>query len=1439
MKAKKLIALTMSIVLCLLIYTPAYATIPNGSVEHTVTILSGNGKLLKNKDETYADYHISLNDLDDLEQIDEIQYQVVDGENLKDMIDYSNADGTIYTATMNDKLIAKLNNIPSDKRPRWREVGFITSTRVANHLLSLVEAGGYEFTSGYTDYFDYLPVGVQQLLVFLPNEEGYSFSHFEDQDGNKFSLSTPITRDMVLTPVYTSEPVIDSIDKTEEVFHQVRFLSGEGKIEFVKLQRNWDEGYNYCGGYREIEYFDDIVKDGKTVTDRSDVIQSYAIFQSHDFPVAFNLLLQKEADCVEYLNNKDLIGAIFELDESIEIASKFMFSSPYYYQEEVRPYSISLLAFLSNFTVNSQKLSDVLVNLLLDMQTALLNWNNYSDEEKDSFITECLDTISTFENTARSFQRTYYAYMTPDDDKEYRFSGTNLEYWVRDDIYKLYHETDEFDRASLYDGFAPTNKIVFVPPEGYEFDHFEDQYGNVFEQNTVVTEDLVLTPIYRELHEYHLTFTKGEGDMRVYYRAYNEETQRTESMNDPLEELPIRFWRGEYSYNLVKNGKLETRSSYSDYTSMGLRIQGTTMEESLYARMNWSQLTAYGDDDYLLFIPPDNCVFDHFEDENGDVWEYGTPLTKDTVVTPIYRSTLVDTTIQVVTEDNSNEEFDITLQRAFKNTLGDVFDKGDYDGTFLEYVNDKNSYQFNENDWIIDDNGFITKYTGELVRMLGIPDSINGVTVTGVATSAFEGLYERYIQANPGSDTYDYYNSPTFLWIPKTVSKFSEGITNETTLEQYRENIFNSIREQLAAEGKTEEEQERILAYYEDAITLTIEESGTNDATPLIYLPLSYAVVEKGNKNYVSRGGSLYDKDYKTLLFLSFAARMDTISYYSGNQYEAIGLEIPRRTERISAFATFNAVYSEYSGYYPVCAYGNTNFENYIAYLVMETHFPEENFVDNLCIEKFGMTMRELEEKINFFYDPPDDAMDSFAEYEQRAFEEALNAGVIDENGEPLVPVSELAAFIIPYYMEWLDNNPEYYFTEFGLQFSMYNEGIMDVETNEYLKSEAEVYAWHKAYIETHSNEAITIDQEMNLTPNFTPDEMEEIQAKLQMLEEQNSLNLQDTREGLMVAYSIFSFILLTNPENAEAAKAPFLELLLALNPDMSPSEIEENMDFFNMLVQNYTDYDGQINKYGKVSRTNPFQTSLNFFDSYTYIAYLTDIPERYVTPDAVEIKPADNLLSGTIHLRLKRGNIEIETVDSNDTSKQLEADYIIYDSEGNEVARLSTSNGLTAGYGNLTYGTYTIVQTSVENRYMRNTDVKTAFIEEDGDVIRVRFENHTINNMYSVRIPKTVVLDGSTGIGSCVVSVMGTIDSTRQITVTPEQATFSLEEQNATVDKKSPIEATIESNKTKWLSSDLSETEWSSIVWNISAPLTAGCWYGRTNIIIQIKEKD
>ncbi len=1485
----------MSIVLCLLIYTPAYATIPNGSVEHTVTIFPGNGKILKNKDETYANNHITLTSKDDFEEINSIEYSIVDGEKLTNMMDYSDCDGSIYTAPLNDKLFAKLN-VNDSLLPKWREVSFVTSTRMAKHILSYAEGdGNLELTSRYTDTIEYytyqngrfLPVGVKQLIMFMPNEEEQMFSHFVDQDGNTFKIDEPITKDLTLTPVYTSEVTIDKMDMNGKQYHQVTYLPGEGRMEFVRFhlidvgggRSEW-----LYDGYNEIERYDDVVYDGNYVdTYGSRLIDPYLQFQDRDLFSAYNFLKKQKDDVLTAIDNNEWIQAYTELDEAIQEASEFTFSSPFYYQENTRPYSITFLAFLSNYTINSKTLTELLNETLMELYYVYMyatgemgyypedlerNLNEYFAWDwyyKSSEVAEtdpgfdarleigirtfkdyCAEVLNKFESTANQFISLYTnPWISLYDGDRFRPSGIGCRSTRWDDIYSFYYENDNFDRAKLYDGTAPACKLVFIPPEGYEFDHLEDQYGNVFDTQTMtVTEDLVLTPIYRELHEYHLTFTKGEGDLTVLYRAYNEETNRTEDHSNPLDEFTIKLWRGEYSYEIEKLGETDVRTTTGDYTGMGLTLHGLTLEESLAARMYTDQLNAYGDDDHLVFIPPEDCVFDHFEDETGAVWEYGTPLTKDTTVTPIYKSTLVDTTIRVVTEDNSNEEFDITLLRSFKNNMEEVFDKGDYDGTLQEYLADKQSYHFDENDWIINEDGLITEYTGELIKMLGIPDSINGIKVKGVATDAFASLYDRYCESYTGpyqsEAMYDYYNSAVAVWIPKSVERFSEGIRNEKTLEQYKESLYNEIRANLASQGKTEEEQETILAYYEDVISLTIEESGTNNCTPLVYLPLAYAVVEEGNKNYVSRGGSLYDKDYKTLLFLSCAARLDAMSYYNNLTLENIGLEIPRKVESISAFAAFNAVYNEYGGFFPIYAYGNTNFENYISYLVMELNFPEENFIEELCMNKFGMTIKEIEDKINFFYDPPEDGEAGFNQVAQRAYEDALAAGLIDENGNPTGSTSEMVDFMIPYYTQWFDENPDYYFTSTALELSMIRDGIRDVESGEYLVSETEAFEWQKAYIEHYSNGAITLDQEMNLIPNFTPEEQEQIEAKLQIIADQNSLNLEETREGLMMAYSIASFILITNPENAEAAKGPFIELLHTIDPNITQSELDENMEFFNMLVQANTSFNGQINKYGKVSQTNPFKTSLNFYDSYTYTAYLTDIPDRYVTPNTVEIKPADEKYTGTIYLRLKRGNIEIETVDANNSSKHLEASYTIYDSNGNEVATITATGEMDAvGYGNLTYGTYTVVQTTVENGYLRNTDVKTASITEDGEIIRLTFSNHTTSGMYSVRIPKTIVLDGRSGNASCVVSVMGTIDSTRQITVTPEQATFSLEEQNAVVDKKSPVEATIESNKTKWLSDELSAASWSDTAWNISAPLTAGNWYGRANIIITIKEKD
>ena len=325
-----------------------------------------------------------------------------------------------------------------------------------------------------------------------------------------------------------------------------------------------------------------------------------------------------------------------------------------------------------------------------------------------------------------------------------------------------------------------------------------------------------------------------------------------------------------------------------------------------------------------LFVPPsDNYVFSHFEDQDGNKFVLGEDeVNRDLVLTPVYYSRFdsrleenIIGNIFVDTEDNSNEEFDVTIIRNHKNTLNEVFDKGDYAGTEFEFLNDKNSYKFDESDWVIDADGMITDYTGELVQMLGIPETINGITVTGVAPTAFSSLYDRFVELYTGPHIseapYEYRSEhPMSLWIPKTVKHFSQG--DKTIAEKYKADMLENIRSELEWQGKSEDDIENCIEYYEAALEVTLEESGTNNCTPLAYLPLCYVVVEDGNPNYTSLGGSLYNKDVTTLLYLSCAVYLDDIRYYGEDMYR--GIEIPKTVTTISAFATYSSI-REVSGY--------------------------------------------------------------------------------------------------------------------------------------------------------------------------------------------------------------------------------------------------------------------------------------------------------------------------------------------------------------------------------------------------------------------------------------------------------------------------------------------------------------------------------------------
>ncbi len=126
--------------------------------------------------------------------------------------------------------------------------------------------------------------------------------------------------------------------------------------------------------------------------------------------------------------------------------------------------------------------------------------------------------------------------------------------------------------------------------------------------------------------------------------------------------------------------------------------------------------------------------------------------------------------------------------------------------------------------------------------------------------------------------------------------------------------------------------------------------------------------------------------------------------------------------------------------------------------------------------------------------------------------------------------------------------------------------------------------------------------------------------------------------------------------------------------------------------------------------------------------------------------------------------------------------------------------------------------------------------------------KNATVNvyatqaSTYSVKIPKTVVLNGADGSGAYRIGVKGNIAGNQTITVAPvdkdaekEGVNFSLAEQG-TVSQKSNITASIEQAKTAFVQSEISATDWTTTDATISAPaITAGAWTGTFDFNISI----
>ncbi|MGO5053355.1 InlB B-repeat-containing protein [Lachnospiraceae bacterium LCP25S3_G4] len=106
----------------------------------------------------------------------------------------------------------------------------------------------------------------------------------------------------------------------------------------------------------------------------------------------------------------------------------------------------------------------------------------------------------------------------------------------------------------------------------------------------------------------------------------------------------------------------------------------------------------------------------------------------------------------------------------------------------------------------------------------------------------------------------------------------------------------------------------------------------------------------------------------------------------------------------------------------------------------------------------------------------------------------------------------------------------------------------------------------------------------------------------------------------------------------------------------------------------------------------------------------------------------------------------------------------------------------------------------------------------------------------YSVKIPKTVVLDGKTGKGEYVIGVKGSIPEEKTLEVKPSGMKIQLEEQKASLDKKQDVIAKITQNKMKWSVRDLQIDTWSKEKGTIMTDhLSAGNWKGSVSFNVSI----
>ena len=105
-----------------------------------------------------------------------------------------------------------------------------------------------------------------------------------------------------------------------------------------------------------------------------------------------------------------------------------------------------------------------------------------------------------------------------------------------------------------------------------------------------------------------------------------------------------------------------------------------------------------------------------------------------------------------------------------------------------------------------------------------------------------------------------------------------------------------------------------------------------------------------------------------------------------------------------------------------------------------------------------------------------------------------------------------------------------------------------------------------------------------------------------------------------------------------------------------------------------------------------------------------------------------------------------------------------------------------------------------------------------------------TIGSTFSYVLPKIVTLDGQDRGGKYRVRVKGDIAGSQKISIVPD-ASFTMSEVNASVDKKADITASVEQGKTEWNQTEINKDDYNDEIGTITAnDISAGSWSGTFN---------